>query len=71
MALEIPLKKSNLVQKSILFMEPSEMSIGGFWDSFTQTKNHRKISGEYVIKIRCLTTLLSHAHMRDISRIQR
>ena len=47
---------------------------------FYANKNHahtrdisriQKLSGEYVIKIRCRRTPLSHAHTRDISRIQK
>ena len=54
-----------------LFQIDGEMSIKGVLGRFYADKNHRKISGEHVIKIRCLRTLLSHAHMRVISRIQR
>ena len=38
---------------------------------FYADKNHRNISGECVIKIRCLRTPFSHAHTRDIPRIEK
>ena len=38
---------------------------------FYADKNHTNISGEYVIKIRCLKAPLSHAQTRDIPRIEK
>ena len=52
----------------------SEVCRDVYWEilgQFYADKNHTKISGEYVIKIRCLRSPLSHAHTRDVPLIQK
>ena len=59
------------IQQNIFVFTMNRDVYWGVLEQFYADKNHTNISGEYVIKIRCLKAPLSHAQTRDIPRIEK
>ena len=59
------------IQQDIFVFTMNRDVYWGVLGQFYAGKNHTNISGEYVIKIRCLKSPLSHAQTREIPRIEK